>query len=585
MRLRYQDLSLKFKILFFISGTIVSFAVLIVILYISSLHLTEQLHIKTYESLEIAVKDKLKLSTDSIANAIGDLLVDVQNEEQKIAIIAQAIEKFRFEDDKSGYYFAYKLHVPVAHPTRKDLIGKDLGQTADANGVYYVRDLHKAAQNNGGFVYFVFTKPQPDGSNKLADKLAYACFIPNTDGIWISTGVYIDNLSAQAEMASQDISGLINETNIHAILIALAVFAVIFTPLSLLFYLNMVSSMRAIKDGLLSFFAYLNNETQTIEKIKINTKDEFGVLAETINENIDKTGKGLELDAIVIKETAKIVTGITHGNLTHRITNTPQNPRLGELKDIFNAMLDSVEQSIGADINALHELFSAYENSDFTQKIENAHGKIELATNALGLEIRKMLRNSLDSANLLNDDSKELGEVVQSLNMSANDQADKLTQIAQAILQMTAAIQNISAKTSEIATQGEDVKSVIGIIRDIADQTNLLALNATIEAARAGEHGRGFAVVADEVRNLAERTTKSLSEIEANTNILIQGINEMATSLNEQTIGIENINDSISAIENITQQNLSIAHNSAKIAENVQKTAAMILDEANKKKF
>ncbi|MDE7255798.1 MAG: cache domain-containing protein, partial [Helicobacter sp.] len=137
MKLRYQDLSLKLKILFFISGTIISFAVLIGILYLSSMHLTEQLKAETYESLEVAVKDKLKLATDSVANAIGDLLVDVQSEEQKIAIIAQAIEKFRFEDDKSGYYFAYKLHVPVAHPTRKDLIGKDLGQTADANGVYY----------------------------------------------------------------------------------------------------------------------------------------------------------------------------------------------------------------------------------------------------------------------------------------------------------------------------------------------------------------------------------------------------------------------------------------------------------------
>ena len=585
MKLRYQDLSLKLKILFFISGTIVSFAVLIAILYISSTHLTEQLKEETYESLELAVKDKLKLATDSVANAIGDLLIDVQSEEQKIAIIAQAIERFRFEDDKSGYYFAYKLHVPVAHPTRKDLIGKDLGQTADANGVYYVRDLHTAAQNNGGFVYFVFTKPQPDGSNKLADKLAYACFIPNTDGIWISTGVYIDNLSAQAETASQDMISLVNTSNVRAILISLAVFALIFTPLSLLFYLNMVSSMRAIKDGLLSFFAYLNNETQTIEKIRLNSRDEFGILAETINENIDQTGKGLELDAIVIKETATIATNITQGNLTHRITHTPHNPQLDELKNIFNAMLDSVEGSIGADINALHALFSAYENADFTQEIQNAHGKVELATNALGVEIRKMLRSSLDSANLLNDDSKELSEAVQSLNTSANEQADKLARIAESMAQMTAAIQNISAKTSDITTQGEDVKNVIGIIRDIADQTNLLALNAAIEAARAGEHGRGFAVVADEVRNLAERTTKSLSEIEANTNTLIQGINEMSTSLNEQTTAIEHINDSIGAIESITQQNLSIAHNSAKIAEDVQKTAAMILDEANKKKF
>ncbi|EAL3068970.1 methyl-accepting chemotaxis protein, partial [Campylobacter coli] len=426
------------------------------IFYYNNLQGSEKIAQITKNLINKEINIKVELLTKSMAIALGDLIKNVHSEEEKVKIIATAIENFRFEEDKSGYFFVYQKTTVKAHPVRKDLIGSDLYNAKDENGVFYVRELYQRALDKGGFVTFHFTKPQPNGENTIAEKTAYSYLIPNADDLWISTGVYKDTLEPYIDGNLEELLSFFSK-NFFKTIIFFTLFILIIIPFIFIFYRNLITGVQGIKTNITSFFDFINHKTKNVSTIDVKTNDEFGQISKAINENILATKQGLEQDAKAVKESVETVGVVESGNLTARITANPRNPQLIELKNVLNRLLDALQARVGSDMNEIQRVFNSYKSLDFTTEVKDANGAVEVTTNALGDEIVKMLKQSSDFANALANESSKLQSAVQNLTSSSNSQAASLEETAAALEEITSSMQNVSVKTSDVITQSEEI--------------------------------------------------------------------------------------------------------------------------------
>ena len=388
------------------------------------------------------------------------------------------------------------------------------------------------------------------------------------------------------EGMQKDAKQIKSEANTQMI-VSLSVIAVciaLMLLVSILIGKNLISGIDSTKNGLVRFFEFLNNKTDKAQLLNRGGSDEIGQMCALINENIKQIEANLAEQNGFIVEANAFVNQIGKGNYVAQLNANTSNPALSQLKQTFKDLQIALKNAIAANGDEVLNLLESFKKQDFTKRLDD-EGKMATGINALGDEIAGMLRANLQQAHTLEEKAEFLARSMQQVTQGASLQANSLQESAAAVEEMSSSMSAISQKAQDVTRQSEEIKNIIVIIRDIADQTNLLALNAAIEAARAGEHGRGFAVVADEVRKLAERTQKSLGEIEANANVLAQSINEMSESIREQSEAINMINQGVAEVDELTKQNVRVANDTSVVTAEVDSMAKAIVEDVRKKKF
>lgn len=442
---------------------------------------------------------------------------------------ADILRTMRYGEANDGYIFVYSYDgVNVVNGPKQTLEGKNLIDLKDPDGVPIIKELINAAKSGGGYVNYKWAKPSKEMD---IPKLSYADSIDEFKWM-IGTGFYIDDIEDKLAVTQKKVNADIQNTML--IIAALgALLLVVFVLIALWMSSKITRPLRDVAEALADISA---GEGDLTRRLTVSTGDEVGLVATGFNNFADK----IQHLVVDLKKSIQELSRSTE--------------QMNQVVKKTNADVQRQRHETTQTAAAVHEMAATAQ---------------EVASNAGGAA-------------------------------SAADQADHATSDGQKEVEATiSALQQLYQdvnRSSEVISRLDDdadkIGSVVNVIKEIADQTNLLALNAAIEAARAGEYGRGFSVVADEVRTLANRTQESTQEIQMMIERLLTGAREavsvMETSRSQGETTVERaakaseslgvITASVSTINNMNMQIASAAEEQTAVADEISSSVQQIAD-------